>query len=200
MRLLTFGHFIVHGSVEFGDPALPVNKVEQARRDDQKQGPLLRGLLIDSHGVAMSANSVAVGGGTVSRHYVSEKTQSSCIAPDRIPAVRLENSVVAVLHRMRLLNEEWSRDELATILRRVVVLEKAIVLQLDKRLCLAAWRAQEPALQRITTREVLRLVGACLTKNEEISEAGTALCLRLPRHARARRIRERAPKRALLFQ
>ena len=124
MRLLTFGHFIVHGSVEFGDPALPVNKVEQARRDDQKQGPLLRGLLIDSHGVAMSANSVAVGGGTVSRHYVSEKTQSSCIAPDRIPAVRLENSVVAVLHRMRLLNEEWSRDELATILRRVVVLER----------------------------------------------------------------------------
>lgn len=164
-----------------------------------ERGTLLAGLIIDSVGAAMvPSRTLTTSSAANARYYVSMAVAPGANAPDRIPATRLDSSVVATLRRVRLLTPSWQRENLVAILRRVLVLEDAIILQLDKRLCLAAWRAEEPMLQRITTGDVVRLVATCLAKNEELTEAGTALCLRVPRHSRARKIR--GPRRALLFQ
>lgn len=165
---------------------------------DTERGTLLSGLVIDGHGVEMSPSRVTNSGVAAARYYVGTLALPGRDAPERIPAARLDANVVAILARIRLLGPTWQRQDITAIIRRAVVLEDAIILQLDKRRCLTAWRAQEPMLQRIATSDVLRLIATCLTGREEITEAGTALCLKLPRHARARKTRN--PRKALLFQ
>jgi hypothetical protein len=159
---------------------------------------LLDGLVIDARGTAMVPSGPA--GAASARYYVSENAVAASGALERIPSNRLDSSVLTMLRRIRLLDGAGRRDDLAAVLRRVVVLEDAIVLHLDKRQCLATWRAQEQILQRLSTGDTLRLIGTCLTQDEEVSEAGTALCLKMPRHSRARKIRGRGRRNALLFR
>jgi hypothetical protein len=160
-------------------------------------GGMLGGLVIDAWGADMAPSGM---GTAASRYYVSLAISPALGTQERVPAKRLDSAVVAILKRIKLLAHPWRQEDLKAVLRRVVVLEDSIVLQLEKRVCLKVWRAHEPILQRITTSNVLRLVSTCLIKGEEISEAGTALCFKAPRHARARKIRKRSPRSAVLFK
>ncbi|NIJ48308.1 hypothetical protein [Rhizomicrobium electricum] len=161
---------------------------------------LLAGLVIDSRGGLMVPSGPAGSSAANARYYVSAEALNEKGAQERIPSSRLDTSVTAMLRRVRLLEDSRRREDLTAVLRRVVVLDDAIILQLDKRQCLATWREKEAMLQRLSTGDVLRLIGTCLAGDEEITEAGTALCLRMPRHTRARKIRSRGPRNALLFQ
>lgn len=144
--------------------------------------------------------SGAAAGTTDPRYYLSEAISPALGTQERVPAKRLDTCVVAILQRIRLLAPAWRYEDLRAVLRRVVVLEDAVVLHLEKRICLSAWRTHEPILQRITVSHVLQLITTCLAKGEEISEAGTTLCLKTPRHTRARKIRKRGPSAAVLFK
>jgi hypothetical protein len=156
---------------------------------------LLAGRVIDAGGALMHPSPAAA----TARYYVSAETSGSG-APERIPAARLHSSVVALLQRIRVLAKHWQPADLETVLRRVVVLDDAIVLHLDKRRCVAVWRAAEPMLQRIATGEVLALLSSSLASDEHLSEAGTALCLSVPRRSRARKIRGRGGEKAQLVR
>jgi hypothetical protein len=190
----------MHGTIKNGESLLKVQPVTAATLEKSNRTTLLAGLVIDARGGPMVPSAPPGSGGASARYYVSSKTHAGSGLQERIPSNRLDSSIVAMLRRIRLLGDSHERSDLVAVLRRVVVLEDAVILQLDKRQCLATWRVQDPILQRITTSDVLRLIGTCLAKNEEISEAGTALCLSMPRHSRARKIRTRNLQNALLFQ
>jgi hypothetical protein len=188
----------MHGTLDQDEKAKERAASTERGLADAERGTLLAGLVIDAHGGEMVPSRMASSGATSARYYVGTRALPGSDLPEHIPAARLDASVVAMLSRIRLLGTTRRREEIAAIVRRVLVLDDAIILQLKKRLCLAAWRAQEPMLQRISTGDVVRLVATCLSGQEELSEAGTALCLKMPRHARARKPRSlRSP---LLFQ
>ena len=163
------------------------------------RGALLSELVIDAWGTTMMPSGAATGAADP-RYYLSATISPILGTPERVPAKRLDACVVAILQRIRLLTPGWRYEDLRAVLRRVVVLEDAIVLHLEKRVCLTAWRSHEPILQRITVSHVLRLIATCLAKGEEISEVGTALCLKTPRHTRARKIRKHGPRSTVLFK
>lgn len=194
----------VHGTLKKDGERAKTRSAVNAAADGEacefECSALLAGLVIDAGGASMVLSRAAAFGAANARYYVSSAVSPALGALERIPAARLDSSVIAILRRVCLLGDEWQREDLLAILRRVVVLEDTIILQLDKRLCLTTWRAREPILLRIATGDALRLVGTCLAKGEEIFEAGTALCLRVPRHSRARKIRQRSRRTALLFQ
>ena len=154
-----------------------------APRED-KNFAFLAGKVIDIDGRVMAPIRLQKPGGP--RFYTSD------IAGDngqRISVLRLDSRVAAILCRIHLLQEDWSRDDLVHFLRRVMILDHAIVLQLCRRACLTAWRSREPALRRLSNGEILRLVQTCLIRGEEMVDVGTTLCLSSARYARARKIR-----------
>lgn len=165
---------------------------------DFEFGALLAGLVIDTGGAEMLPRRNSGPNARRFRYYVSSAATPALGTPERIEAVRLDRSVIAILRRVRLLGEERQRERLRALIKRVLILDDAIILQLNKRLCLTAWRAQASVLQRLSTGDVLRSVGTCLARDEELTEAGTTLCLRVPR--RARKSRSRRPRKAPLFQ
>lgn len=186
---------VMHGTITEKYPSeIPPTAGDQPARD-----VLLSGLVIDAQGAAMVPSGTVHAGSAAARYYVSVTTAGSG-TPERISASRLDASVIALLARIHLLADPQHHKELTTVLRRVVVLENAITLQLDKRASVAAWRKHEPMLQRLASADVLRLVATCLGKDEQISEAGTTLCLSVPRHSRARKIRTRRAQNTLLFR
>jgi hypothetical protein len=184
----------MHGTIKSEEDLTNASGTERPERV-----ALLAGLVIDARGGAMIPSGPAGSSAANARYYVSAESFEDG-SQERIPSSRLDSSVTAMLRRVRLLDENRWRDDLAAVLRRVVVLESAIILQLDKRQCLATWREKEAMLQRLSTGDVLRLIGTCLASGEEITEAGTAFCLKMPRHTRARKIRARGPRNALLFR
>jgi hypothetical protein len=185
----------MHGTIKIEEE---LTEAKPVARDVERpeRAALLAGLVIDARGTPMFPSGPP--GAASARYYISGG--DGAILLERIPSSRLDSSVLTMLRRIRLIGEGRRREDLITVLRRVVVLEDAIVLQLDKRQCLTTWRSQESILQRLSTTDALRLIGTCLAKDEDITEAGTALCLRMPRHSRARKIRVRGPRNTFLFQ
>lgn len=192
----------MHGmakNVENAQQKEPATKsAEEARATGMDEGCLLAGLVFDAAGEPMLPSPQSTNGQTSIRYYGDAKAGRA--AADRISRSRLDSRVVAVLRRVRLLKTHWQGDELTEIIRRVLVLDDAIILQLNRRRCIAEWRTRESMLQRLSAEDVVRLVSTCLLPGEELTEAGSTICLKIARLSRPRRPRARTAHTPVLFR
>ncbi len=152
--------------------------------EGQGEDSLLSGLMVDAAGRPMVLRVPATARAVAQRVYISPP---SAMPAERVGAARVERNVVVLLQHLHLLGETWSRHDVAQVLRRVVVFPDSLVFQLDRRACLAVWRARGRLQARSPFADVLRLIGTWLPPDLEISDVGWVLCIAARRRSRTRR-------------
>ncbi|MEI9930520.1 MAG: recombinase family protein, partial [Rhizomicrobium sp.] len=152
------------------------------------QDALLAGLVFDETEAAMLPAYSVKNTNLRYRYYVSRpalKGERSTAAIHRIPAPPFEAFITRTLERLGLPGC-LDPARLKSLVRRIEVLSKSIVVRLDRANSLSLWRTQDQTAHALRDKEVLAIRRRSLCAGEIIADDGDTLTATLPVRARFR--------------